>query len=159
MCFIPCACRRRLAHCMREHCQLDSGIERFAPARDGHAHCARCDARRLLRQLITEYAVLAGIALACALWLAQWLVAIVPSLMPNIGFPVGLDLRIDHRVLAFAACITLLSILICGVVPGMSATRSSPLDAMRSQGSLARKLKMPARKLFVIAQSLSPWCC
>ena len=107
---------------------------------------------RLLRQLITEYALLAGIALACALWLAQWLVAIVPSLMPNIGFPVGLDLRIDHRVLAFAACITLLSILICGVVPGMSATRSSPLDAMRSQGSLARKLKMPARKLFVIAQ-------
>jgi putative ABC transport system permease protein len=107
---------------------------------------------RLLRQLITEYAVLAGIAVAGALWLAQWLVAIVPSLMPNIGFPVGLDLRIDHRVLAFTACITLLSILICGVVPGMSATRSSPLDAMRSPGSLAGKLKMPARKLFVILQ-------
>ncbi|MGD0630434.1 MAG: ADOP family duplicated permease [Terracidiphilus sp.] len=107
---------------------------------------------RLLRQLITEYAVLAGMAVGGALWLAQWLVAMVPGLMPNIGFPVGLDLRIDHRVLAFTACITVLSILICGVVPGMSATRSSPLDAMRPPRSMAGKLKMPARKLFVIAQ-------
>jgi len=107
---------------------------------------------RLLRQLVTEYGVLTLVAVAGALWLAQWMVAIVPSLMPNLGFPVGLDLRIDHRVLAFTVCITLLSVLICGVTPGMSATRSSPLDAMRPQGALTGRLKIPARKVFVVAQ-------
>ena len=107
---------------------------------------------RLFRQLLTEYGVLAAIAVAAALSLAQWLVGMLPGLLPNTGFPIGPDLRIDHRVLAFTACITLFSALFCGVAPGMAVTRGSPLDAMRPPGSLAAKLKMPVRKLFIVFQ-------
>ncbi len=107
---------------------------------------------RLLRQLATEFVVLATLAVAGALGLARWVVAMVPSLMPDLGFPLGFDLRIDHRVLAFTACLTLFSVLLCGVIPGLSTTRSSPLDAMRAQGSPSGRLRMPARKLFIIAQ-------
>ena len=107
---------------------------------------------RLFRQLLTEYGVLAVTAVAAALSLAQWLVGMLPGLLPDTGFPIGPDLRIDHRVLAFTACITLFSALFCGVAPGMAVTRGSPLDAMRAPGSLAAKLKLPARKLFIVFQ-------
>ena len=107
---------------------------------------------RLLRQLATEFVVLATLAIAGALGLARWVVAITPKLMPNLGFPLGFDFRIDHRVLAFAACITVFSVLLCGVIPGLSTTRSSPLNAMRLQDSTGGRLRMPARKLFIIAQ-------
>lgn len=107
---------------------------------------------RLLRQLATEFVILATIAIAGALGLARWIVAIAPNLMPNLGFPLGFDFRIDHRVLAFAACITVLSVLLCAVIPGLATTRSSPLIAMRPQESAGGELRIPARKLFIIAQ-------
>ncbi len=107
---------------------------------------------QLLRQLVTEYAVLAVVGVAGALVLAQGLIALVPALMPNIGFPLGFDFRIDHRVLAFTAAAGILSVLVCGLLPALASARTSPLDAMRAQSSPGGKLKMPARKVFVVAQ-------
>jgi predicted permease len=106
----------------------------------------------LLRQLVTEYAVLAALGVAGALVLAQRLIALVPALMPDIGFPLGFDFRIDHRVLAFTAAAGVLSVLVCGLIPALATTRTSPLEAMRAQTSPGGRLKMPARKVFVVAQ-------
>jgi predicted permease len=107
---------------------------------------------QLLRQLVTEYAALAVVGVAGALVLARGLIALVPALMPNIGFPLGFDFRIDHRVLAFTAAAGILSVLVCGLLPALASARTSPLDAMRAQVSQGGKLKMPARKIFVVAQ-------
>jgi predicted permease len=41
--------------------------------------------RQLLRQLITEYALLAAVGVVGALGLAKWVITLVPALMPNIG--------------------------------------------------------------------------
>ena len=106
----------------------------------------------LLRQLVTEYAVLAAFGVAGALVLAQRLILLVPALLPNIGFPLGFDFRIDHRVLAFTAAAGFLSVLVCGLIPALAATRTSPLDAMRTQLPRMGRLRMPTRKLFVVAQ-------
>jgi predicted permease len=106
----------------------------------------------LLRQLVTEYAVLAVVGVAGALALAQWLIALVPKLMPDVGFPLGFDFRIDLRVLAFAVAAGVVSVLICGLIPAIATTRSSPLDAMRAQITPGGRLKTPARKIFVVAQ-------
>lgn len=106
----------------------------------------------LLRQLVTEYAALAVIGVAGALVLAQRLISLVPALMPNIGFPLGFDFRIDHRVLAFTAAAGVVSVLVCGLIPALAMTRTSPLDAMRAQASPGGRLKFPARKVFVVAQ-------
>jgi putative ABC transport system permease protein len=106
----------------------------------------------LLRQLVTEYIVLAVLGVAGALILAQRLIALVPALMPDVGFPLGFDFRIDHRVLAFTAAAGVVSVLLCGLAPALATTRTSPLDAMRTQAWPRGRLKMPARKIFVVTQ-------
>ena len=106
----------------------------------------------LLRQLVTEYGVLAAFGIAGALTLAQRLISLVPALLPNIGYPLGFDFRIDHRVLAFTAAAGILSVLVCGLIPAIATTRTSPIDAMRPQLPRIGKLRMPTRKLFVVAQ-------
>ena len=107
---------------------------------------------QLLRQLITEYAVLAALGVAGALGLAKWVITLVPALMPNVGFPLDFDFRIDHRVLAFAVAAGVVSVLVCGLLPALATTRTSPLEAMRAQASPGGKLKMPTRKIFVVAE-------
>jgi len=44
------------------------------------------------------------------------------------------------------------SVLLCGLAPALATTRTSPLDAMRAQALSGVRLKMPARKIFVVAQ-------
>lgn len=106
----------------------------------------------LLRQLVTEYAVLAAFGVAGALVLAQRLISLVPALLPDIGFPLGFDFRIDHRVLGFTAAAGIVSVLVCGLIPALATTRTSPLDAMRTRLPHMGRLRMPTRKLFVVAQ-------
>jgi predicted permease len=108
--------------------------------------------RQLLLQLVTEYMMLALAGVGGALILAQRLVELVPALIPDIGFPIGFDVRIDHRVLAFTAVTGFVSVLISGLVPGLASTRTSPLEAMRAQTWLGPRIKMTARKFFVVAQ-------
>jgi putative ABC transport system permease protein len=107
---------------------------------------------QLLRQLITEYAVLAALGVAGALGLAKWVISLVPALMPNIGYPLGFDFRIDHRVLAFAVAAGVVSVLVCGLMPALATTRTSPLEAMRVQAAQGGRLKMTTRKVFVVAE-------
>jgi predicted permease len=106
----------------------------------------------LLRQLVTEYAVLAAFGVAGALILAQKLISLVPALLPDIGYPLGFDFRIDHRVLAFTAAAGIVSVLVCGLLPALATMRTSPLDAMRTQLPHAGKFRMPTRKVFAVAQ-------
>lgn len=106
----------------------------------------------LLRQLVTEYAVLAAVGVGVALTLAERLIALVPALIPDIGVAVGPDFRIDHRVLIFAVVVGALTVLLCGLLPALASTHASPIEAMRSQVIPGAKLRMPMRKIFVTAQ-------
>jgi putative ABC transport system permease protein len=107
---------------------------------------------QLVRQLITEYAVLAALGVAGALGLAKWVISLVPALMPNVGYPLGFDFRIDDRVLVFAVAAGVVSVLVCGLLPALATTRTSPLEAMRTQVAAGGKLKMATRKIFVVAE-------
>jgi predicted permease len=106
----------------------------------------------LVGQLVTEYALLAVAGIALALVLAQWLIAAVPSFIPNVGLPISPDLRIDLRVLVVASVAGALSVLVCGIVPAIVSTRTSPLEAMRDRAAARSPFRMPARKIFVVAQ-------
>ena len=106
----------------------------------------------LIGQLVTEYALLAVAGIALALVLAQRLIAAVPAFIPDIGFPLSPDFRIDLRVMTVAIVAGALSVLVCGVIPAIVSTRTSPLEAMRGRAAFPRRFRMPARKIFVIAQ-------
>jgi putative ABC transport system permease protein len=107
---------------------------------------------QLLRQLITEYAALAAVGVAGALGLAKWVITLIPALMPNVGFPLGFDFRIDYRALVFAVAAGVVSALVCGLLPALATTRTSPLDAMRTQASPRGKLKITTGKVLVVAE-------
>ena len=94
---------------------------------------------RLIRQLLTESAVLAILGAGAGLLLAYSILPLLRSLNPinMIGF-VGLltDIRIDQRVLAFVALATLLTAVLCALTPIVRAAGSNNLmPALKEGGS------------------------
>lgn len=79
---------------------------------------------RLVRQLLTEAAVLGllggAIGLAFATWAMQAIAAFMGVADPTVSF----DIALDSRVLAFTAVICLGSALLAGLVPALRAVRS-----------------------------------
>jgi predicted permease len=106
----------------------------------------------LVSQLVTEYSLLAIAGVGVAIVLAQRLIAVVPAFIPNVGFPLSPDFRIDLRVLALTAIAGVLSVVVCGLIPAFTSTRTAPIEAMRNRADVQGRLRMPARKIFVIAQ-------
>lgn len=77
---------------------------------------------RLVRQLLTESALLAlaggAIGIALAYWAKDVLTGIAGRVLPPMG-----DIRIDTTVLAFAVAISVLSALAFGLAPALAGTR------------------------------------
>lgn len=107
---------------------------------------------RLIRQMLTEYAALAIAGVLLAFLMAEQAIALVPALIPQMGIPFFLDLRLDHRVMLFSLCLATLSILFFGLGPAVFTTKSSPLDALRTNTAVGSGLRIPIRKLSVLAQ-------
>ena len=96
---------------------------------------------RLVRQLLTEAGLLASLGGALGLGLAWWatqtVVAPAGGIAPsNFYGSVGefVRPRIDPLLLSVTAGVTILTALLCGLAPALTAARSS-LDAMLRQGS------------------------
>ena len=89
---------------------------------------------RLIRQLLTESAILAGVGAAAGLALAVWGSAALLRLASAGPSVIPLDVRPDGRVLAFTAALALLTGLVFGVTPALHATRVELAAALRTQG-------------------------
>lgn len=89
---------------------------------------------RVVRQLLTESCVLAGVAglagLLLASMLMQGVVALSPPNLPRIG-----DVRMDTTVLFFALGLSLASTVLFGLVPALHASRLNLSDALKRGGS------------------------
>jgi predicted permease len=85
---------------------------------------------RLLRQLLTETAVLAVLA-----GVAGWLASIALSraiyvLLPKFGISFAFNLQPDIRILAFALGLTAVTILACGLSPARQGLKISQVSAL-----------------------------
>jgi len=107
----------------------------------------------LVRQLLTENLVLAGFGgiagVAAVYWMQGWLVAAMPAELPRLH-----EIRIDWMAVTFAAAITLLTSLACGIAPALQAGRTRARDAIAGSGrgmSSSRRLGR-LRTTFVVAQ-------
>jgi predicted permease len=91
---------------------------------------------RVVRQLLTESCVLAGVAglagLLLASTLVQALVALSPAALPGLD-----EVRIDIPVLLFALALSLGSTVLFGVVPALHASRLDLSEALKQGGSKA----------------------
>jgi putative ABC transport system permease protein len=109
---------------------------------------------RLLRQLLTEGALLTAGGCALGLLLADWLIGLQPSLIPAETMPVGLDLRLDARVVAFTIVSALATALFVGLLPAFQGSRKSLASTLQSYEPHYRSrgsgLKM--RNVFVVAE-------
>jgi uncharacterized membrane protein len=78
--------------------------------------------RRLLRQLLTESAVLAAGGVLLGVALSTLAFAYLARLVPR-TFPIGSGLAIDWRVLAFAIALSVVTVLLFGAGPALIASR------------------------------------
>jgi predicted permease len=110
---------------------------------------------RLIQQLLVEGALLAiassVLGLVAAMWGARALLATVGG-----SSPVAIDTRVDARVLAFTAALTLACVLLFGLLPAFRATRVDLATSLRSQGrnlmGAARVGRVPFGSALVVAQ-------
>jgi putative ABC transport system permease protein len=107
---------------------------------------------RLIRQLLTESAVLAlvgGLAGVGLAWLGmRTLVAIAPPELPRLA-----DITLDARVIAFTFGIALLTGLVFGLVPALQISRTGLSQALKEGGrSASSGVGRVVRRTLVVVQ-------
>jgi predicted permease len=106
---------------------------------------------RLISQLVTEAVILAVIGGLAGLAFAYWSVKVLVGLLPGGTFPINLNLSPDLRLLGFAFAVSLLTGLICGIVPALKATRPDVIAALKSDFTLSFA-RLDLRKALVVVQ-------
>jgi predicted permease len=113
---------------------------------------------RLVRQLLTESAVLAVLSAIVGLFVAWWGSRALLALASD-GSPMSLNLGTDMSVLAFTLVVSVLAVALFGVVPALRASRVDLASAMRAQspsvaGSTTglRGERIPVAKLLIAGQ-------
>jgi predicted permease len=108
---------------------------------------------QLVRQFLTESALLSLLGAAGGLGLGAMAMRAVPSLIPPISGPaLVFDLGMDWRVVAFAVLISLGTGLIFGLAPALQATRIDPASVLKEESAGLTVRTGLTRRLFVVAQ-------
>jgi predicted permease len=113
---------------------------------------------RLIRQLLIEGIVLAGLAGVCGVALAYWATGGLVAYVSAGRGAVVLDLAPDARVLAFTLCVSVFSGLIFASAPAIRAARVDMTSVGRSDIGTARHSlgePQPGRLLVVLQVALS----
>ena len=107
---------------------------------------------RLVRQLLTESAVLALLGGAAGVGLAWWLIRVATTTRLPIPIPLSLDLRLDARVLAFTLALTACASLAAGLLPALKSSRASLVEPLRARAGTSRGHRWSLRDLLVAGQ-------
>jgi putative ABC transport system permease protein len=113
--------------------------------------------RRIVRQLLTESALLALVGGAAGLALGfaglKVLLALLPAGLPRIGEN-GVDVGLDWRVAGFALALSTLTGILFGLLPAWTASRSDLNLTLKESGSRAGtgRRQGSARSLLVISE-------
>ena len=90
--------------------------------------------QRIVRQLLTESVVLAGIGGAAGGVAGAILLQVAPTLMPPGLLPAAVPLAFDVRVLVFCAAASAFVAIACGLIPAWRATSVSLTQAVAVDG-------------------------
>jgi predicted permease len=110
---------------------------------------------RLVRQLLVESLLLAGLGGGLGLLLAVWLVDVSSAFTPTLDFRTAFDLRVDARVVAFTAAATVATGLLFGLLPALRASRPRLVPALRDAAEDGRGSGRLRQGLVVVQVALS----
>ena len=109
---------------------------------------------RVVRQLLTESLLLAGLGAALGVVFAAWASRLIVGFITMGRATVWLDLSLDGRVLAFTVAVAAGTAVLFGVIPAWRATRVDPQAALKSggRGATSGDARHRIGKALVVAQ-------
>jgi predicted permease len=108
---------------------------------------------RLIRQLLTESMLLAGLGAAAGIFLAWWGGRLLVLMASTGSEPLPLDVTPNARILGFTLLTSLLSALIFGTAPALRAARIEPNSSLKGgKGPTQAASRSRFGKALVIAQ-------
>ena len=111
---------------------------------------------RLLRQLLTESLLLAGMGAAFGVLLAYWADELLLRMVSGASNEVQLNLVPDARILGFTLCVTIVTAILFGLIPSLHVTRMDLSPLLKSTGmgvgGDSSPRRWPIGKILVVAQ-------
>ena len=107
---------------------------------------------RIVRQLLTESTLLAGVGAALGLLASVWTLDLLMAVEVPAPVRIGLDLRPDARVLAATAAVAAAAGILFGLAPALRASRPDVLAALKGDPGTGRGRRFSLRGALVVAQ-------
>ena len=107
---------------------------------------------RLVRQLLTESALLFALGGVSGALLSVWITRALSGIRPPIDIPVIIEFPLDVRVLLLSLAVTLIVGLVFGLVPALQSTRPDLSVALKEDSAQGRVGRLRLRGAFVAAQ-------
>ncbi len=106
---------------------------------------------RLVRQMLVESLLLAGIAGAAGVWIAWVTSRLLMELKPG-NLPIVLEIPIDWRVLLFTVMVSVTTGVVFGLAPALRASAVEAGRVLREESQTAGRKKARMRNVLVVAQ-------
>jgi len=90
--------------------------------------------RRIVRQLLTESLLLAGVGALVGMAIARLGTTLLIGLLASSADPVFLDLGVDGRILSFTTVVAAATGVLFGLAPAWRGTRVGPQTALKANG-------------------------
>ncbi len=107
---------------------------------------------RMISQLVLEAVLVSVLGGITGLLFAWWGTHVMLGFMPRRAIPVELHLTPDLRILAFAFGISLLTGVLCGLIPAVLATRPDLSTALKNETPMVGRTRFDPRRALVVVQ-------
>ena len=106
---------------------------------------------RLLRQMLVESLMLAGLAGGAGIAIAAAMSQLLMQLKPE-SLPISLEIPTDWRVVLFAVAVSVATGVVFGLAPALRASAVQPARVLREESQTAGRKKARMRNVLVVAQ-------
>jgi predicted permease len=109
---------------------------------------------RIIRQLLTESALLTMAGALAGLAVGQWTSHLLLASLSTRQLPIVLATDLNARTLLFTAAALALTVLVCGLAPALAATRGELAEELKGQGSGSYRSPAQSRlgNILIVAQ-------
>jgi predicted permease len=109
---------------------------------------------RVMRQVLTESMLIAVAGSVAGLALGLWSSTLLVAALSTSQLPVVLPTGLDGRTIIFTTAALVLTMVVCGLAPALSASRGELSEELKVQGSSARSSSAQSRlaQFLIVAQ-------